>query len=494
MAAKHSFAAKWPIHFRKESIYIMNIDPIQRTDRAMRARRQLLQLTCVLALCVPMVACGGSQKRETIKLADGTTATVPPKKAIEQFEKAVKSYEGSKGKNISSVKGHLEDAVSIDAKFSKAWFNLGVIQEREGKTADAKKSYAKAADTSDRFAAPHVNLGKIAMAEGNRDEAMAQFRQAVSEDDFNPEAHNNLSVLMREKKDYKEAIKHARQSLAGNANNTSAYANLALIYYTMDLNDVAKLVVLNALKIDEKNPDVWNTYGLIELKNNNVTDAIKHFQKSIKLKPDHLQALMNLGAIMLSVRDYQRSITLFEEALKYDKKNREAVISIAVAKRGMGDLKEAERLYKSILKDDSGNHLALYNLAILEHEHLAQATILGVGGDPPGEDPVAQMEWSIQNMTKALKNYESAREYYSSFLNAYKGDKHRKEAESRMAQVQNLLTVTRTQIEELKEQKEIVAEDMKVQAAQDAQDAKDAAAAKIAEDKEEKEAPKEEPK
>lgn len=476
--------------------YTMTIHPIERTRCAPSARRHLLQLTCILALCVPLVACGGAEKREEIQLADGRKVSVPPKKAIEQFEKAVKSYEGSQGKDLSSVKGHLEDAVEIDAKFSKAWFNLGVIQEKEGKVDEAKKSYAKAADTSDRFAAPHVNLGKIAMTEGNRDEAMAQFRQAVAEDDFNPEAHNNLSVLMRQQKDYKEAIKHARQSLAGNANNTSAYSNLALIYYTMDLNDVAKLVVLNALKIDEKNPDVWNTYGLIELKNNNVTDAIKHFQKTIELKPDHLQALMNLGAIMLSVRDYERSITLFEEALKYDKKNREAVISIAVAKRGKGDLKEAERLYKSILEDDPGNNLALYNLAILEHEHLAQATILGVGGDPPGDDPVAQMEWSIQNMSKALKNYESAREYYSSFLNAYKGDKYRKEAESRMAQVQKLLDVTRTQIEELKEQKEIVAQDMKLQAEQEAQDAKDAAAAKIAEQKEEesKEESKEAPK
>ena len=445
--------------------------------------RRLFHLLCLLSFCIPMVACGGGEVRKEVKLADGTTAYVPPKKAIDKFEKAVKSYEISKGRDLATVKGHLEDAVEIDSKFSKAWFNLGVIQEKEGKLEEAKKSYVKAADTSDRFAAPHVNLGKIAMAEGNRDEAMAQFRQAVAEDDFNPEAHNNLSVLMRQEKQHKKAIDHARQSLAGNANNTSAYANLALIYYAMDLNDVAKLVILNALKIDEKNPDVWNTYGLIELKNNNVTDAIKHFQKAIELKPDHLQALLNLGAIMLSVRDYERSITLFEEALKHDKKNREAVISIAVAKRGMGDLKEAERLYKSILEQDSGNHLALYNLAILEHEHLAQATLLGVDSEPPGDDPVAQMEWSIQNMSKAMKNYESAREYYSSFLNAYKGEKHRKEAESRMAQVQNLLEITRTQIDELKEQKEIVAQDMKLQAEQEAQDAKDAAAAKIAEEK-----------
>lgn len=414
---------------------------------------RVASLGAMIAMAFVLTGCPSGPKGQTkTKLVNGQKKKVyvPPKRAIEDFEKAVKVYQGSKGQNLDDVKDHLEDAVKVDNRFAKAWFNLGVVHEKKGEIKEAKAAYKKAADASETFAAPHVNLGRLALKEKKRDEALAQFKQAIAEDPFNPEANNNMSVLLREAKDYKSAVQHARRSLAGNANNTNAYANLALIYYAMGFNDVAKLVTLNAIKLDKNNPDVWNTYGLIELKNNNVTDAISHFKQAIQLKNDHVEALMNLGAIVLSVRDYPRAITLFEEVLKHDKDNKEAFISIAVAKRGQGKLKEAEKMYKEVLKKDSNNYLALFNLAILEHEHLAQATMLGDGTDAPGDDPVKAMEWSINNMTKALKNYERAREYYSSFLQAYQGDKYRKDAEKRMAQVQKLIDVTKTQIDELK--------------------------------------------
>lgn len=413
----------------------------------------------IVLLAFMLGACGTTPSKKDGDLTDPSSKNyLPPKKAIEEFEKAVKAYEASGGKELGDVEDSLEEAVEIDKNFARAWFNLGVVYERKGELDKAREAYKKAAAAGPKFGHPHVNLGKLAMDAGDRNAAISQFEQAISKDSFNSQAHNNMCVIMRQNKQFEKAISHARQSLAGDASNTAAYANLALTYYEMGYNDVAKLVILNALKISEKDADLWNTYGLIELKNNDVTSAIAHFSKAIELKKDHVPALLNLAAIVLSVRDYERAISLFEEALKYDKTNTEATISIAVAKRGMGELGEAEKMYKAVLEKDRNNYLAIFNLAVLEHEHLAQATLLGLGGDPPPEDPVAQMDWTIQNMTKAIKNYEKARDYYSNFLQVYTGDKYRKEAEERIAQVQKLIDVTNGQISELQVAKEETAQ------------------------------------
>lgn len=425
----------------------------------MRSQFKTMKLSsALLGLMFCLSACSTTPEKPDGPNVINGQSNLPPKKAIEEFEKAVKIYESSKGKDLDGVEDSLEEAVSVDKNFARAWFNLGIVYERKGDKKKAREAYENAAAAGPKFGPPHVNLGKLSMDAGDRAAAISQFQQAISKDSFNSQAHNNMCVIMREDKNYEQAVQHARQSLAGDASNTGAYANLALTYYEMGYNDVAKLVILNALKITEDDADLWNTYGLIELKNNDVTSAISHFTKATTLKKDHVAALLNLGAIVLSVRDYERAIKLFEEVLKYDKGNLEAQISIAVAKRGLGELKEAEALYKSVLEKDRENYLAIFNLAVLEHEHLAQATLLGIGGPPAPDDPVKQMEWNISNMNNAIKNYEKARDYYSNFLQVYKGDKYRKEAEERIAQVQELITLTRAQIDDLTTAKQEVAQ------------------------------------
>lgn len=441
---------------------------------------------CVLAVCVlGLSACkstdaGGGSGGTASSMGQLKEKELPKKEAIDEFNKAKVAFERG---DISGAKSKLESAISSDKRFSKAYFNLGVLNETEGNKKEAQKFYQQAADASDRFAAPHVALGYLAMEKGDKDAAWEHFQKAVAEDKFNPEANNNIAVMLRMRKEYKEAIRFARRSLAGDAEDTGTYANLAMIYYDMGLNDVAKLVVENALQISEKDADVWNTYGLIELKNKNVTLAIKMFDKALKLNPDFVPGLMNMGAIQLSVRNYPRAIELFEKALKLKKNDVEARISIAVAKRGMGNLKEAERVYSEVLKEDANNPLALFNMGVLHHEHLAQAAISGEGDAP--SDPVKQMEWTTKNMEKAVTHYEKGREFYAKFLDTYEGDREEwsTDARKRVDGIAKLISTMREQIDQLEEQTEELRSMMQQQAAQQkaaAAAAKKAAAAKAA--------------
>ena len=374
---------------------------------------------------------------------------LPKAEAIDEFNKGRDAY--ARGELDEAIK-RMEGAASIDDRFSKAYFNVGVIYEEKGDKGKAREYYTRAANASTRFASPHVNLGRMALVEDKTDEAWGHFQDALKEDPYDPQAHNNVSVMLRERKEYKEAVRHARRILVADSQNTKAYANLALIYYEMGLKDVSRLVVQNALLITEEDPDLWNTYGLIELADNDVTAAISRFRKALELEPDHVPALMNMGAIVLSVRDYERAISLFEKALEHRPGEIEAKVSIGVAKRGLGDLVEAERIYKDVLKEDPNNPLALFNLGILEQEHLAQDTLMGEGTEPP-EDPVGQLRWNADNLEKAVANYERGREFFQKFVDTYDGDK-----QEYVAEASGRIKDCGKQIESAKQQAELLRE------------------------------------
>lgn len=442
-----------------------------------------LRVLALLALVSLGFACGGAPNAKEESIKETPQGGTTNEEAIKSFEDAVQLYQKGESKNLAQVQALLEDAVDEDPNFGKAWFNLGIIHHVSGRTEEARTAYLKAKEVSPALGDPIVNLGMLQVEAGEFDAARAKFEEAIQVDKFNPAAHSNISVYFRKDKDFPKAVRHARLSLAGDSQNLDAYANLARAYYDMEAHDVALLVCLNAEKINDKLPDIANIKGLVWLAKNDVTEAIRQFRRATELDPNHVAALMNLGAVILNVRDYAESIKLFERVLALEPGNTEAKVSIAVAKRGLGDLAAAEAIYAEVLQKEPENALVQFNLGVLEHEHLAQNAMIGIGrGDPP-QDPVQSMDWTVGNMEEAVKHYDKAITHYRRFLDYERaGDTEaRNDANDRIAQVQKLIDVTSTQIPELKRQKIELEQDMKAMAEEEKRMAEEAKAAEAAE-------------
>ena len=345
--------------------------------------------------------------------------------AVASFKAAVALYQKEGNQALPQVEAKLQEALEVLPSFGKAWFNLGLVYELQGKQEEARQAYGKAHEANPRLGAPLVNLGMMALEEGDAGRAWDLFKRAEEAEPFNPQAQNNLSVMLREKGDYLEAVSHARRSLAGEPRNTRAFANLARIWYERGNYDVAKLVLINGIKIDEEkvkeeksyrsNPDLPNLMGLVALAQNNVTGAAKLFQDALQIDSEHVSAHMNMGAILMNMRDYETALKHFNKVLELEPKNLDAKVSVAVAFRAMGDLKKSRRVYEEVLKADPGNAIVQFNLGVLEQEHLAQDAMLG-DETQPTEDPVKMMETNVANMGKAITHYEKAVQHYRNFL------------------------------------------------------------------------------
>ena len=176
-----------------------------------------------------------------------------------------------------------------------------------------------------------------------------------------------------------QAIKNLRRALAIDSDDMAAYNLLATIFYLTAENDVSKLklaelVCKQAKDANDKYAPIYNSLGLIKLKEKNVTGALEEFKKAVALDPKLAEAQMNIGSIGLSSRQYERAEEAFSAVLKLQPNNIDAIIGLGVAARGERKFDDAEKWYKKAAELDSKNCMTSYNLGLLYHDYKTDAT------------------------------------------------------------------------------------------------------------------------
>jgi tetratricopeptide (TPR) repeat protein len=423
------------------------------------------------ALLVSIFAIGCSTSGGVSTTGDiPTSDTNQPQKVVDDgarklFERAVSLYGNTaKGGDLSKVESLLERAVSKDDCFARAHFNLGVVKQEQGDFDDAIDAYREAHGCDGTFAAPLVNTGIIYMSQGESDKAFEIFERAIGVEEFNPQANINLAVIYRQRagaadnqEDYLKAVNHVRRALAGDSTSVPAYNTLARVYFDLGKFDLARLVCLNAMDLEkgENDPDILNTLGLIFMKLDDVTTALRQFKKAVEANPDYVDAHLNIGSIALSTRDSATAIKHFELVIALEPSHVEANLSLAVAYRQAGELDKGMAGYEKVLTLDAENAQAVFNIAVMHHEIRA--------AEAPNPDV-------------AVENYRTAIEFYRKFLSYEKrGDTElRQDADRRIANCVQLIEAQEQLKEILKEEQENLKRQEEAAKAEEAASAGDA--------------------
>ncbi len=385
------------------------------SNRHLRSVLSLIRNAAVAAAVSGLVvACGGSKTRSGL---GGDTPPPPPKQAgkagsdagpagakkpprkiskdaRKDYTKAIEYYKKQAATDWSS--GACENSAdkflsvaSEHPKLVEARYMAGLSYHHCKMSEKAEAQYQQALKVDSSHAPSLSNLGELYFQAGKVKAAKKYWDAALAADSKIVAARNNLAWLMIEKlrvttdkaswKNLEEsARKQLSAALAVDNDNVKTYVLYGLLYLegserNKSRLDLAKLLLDEGAKRNDKYAALYNARGLLQMKRNNQSEALKNFNKAVTLDPKFAEARMNVGNITLGFRKYDTAEEQFTEVLKLQPDSYDALIGLGVAKRGLGKLDEAEDNYKKARKLDSKKGASYFNLGVLYKDFRANS-------------------------------------------------------------------------------------------------------------------------
>jgi tetratricopeptide (TPR) repeat protein len=302
------------------------------------------------------------------------------------------------------------------ADLVEAQVMAGLSYERCNLLSDAEKAYQAATHMKGdptKIAMAVSNLGTLYFKAGKVDGARQYWDTAVKANGKLSGARINLAAMdieqMRKIKNakdpsWKKLEEDARinlsNALGANSESVEAYTNYALLYmegYEVNKNrlDLAKLMLDEAKKRNEKYAPLQNAYGLWYLHKGRLNEALAGFNAAVQLDPKFVEARLNAGHLTVNFRKYDQAKEMFSKALEIAPKNYDAMVGLGFAQRGLNDFDGAEASYKKAIQIDGRQGDAYYNLGVLYKGFKATHSA---------------------DLPASIKAYQTAKDYFQQFL------------------------------------------------------------------------------
>jgi len=160
-----------------------------------------------------------------------------------------------------------------------------------------------------------------------------------------------------------------RIALRDDPSSAEALYGIGSVYLDQQKAAEARDSFERALKLRASYPDTlansWNNLGLLDGREGHIDEAIAHFQEAIKLSPDHLIALNNLGSAYRQQRRWPDARKTYERALEVNSNDAEANYGLGMVFAQNGDTAQAFDFLQKALKLRPAYPEALNNLGIL---------------------------------------------------------------------------------------------------------------------------------
>ena len=192
---------------------------------------------------------------------------------------------------------------------------------------------------------------------GDADQARRLYREILSLDPQQPDANNLMGLLCLQCKEPVKAIRHIKRALQSAPGEARSYANLGVAYKDLGRMQEAADAFSEAVRLQPDNDEYLSSHGnALRLAGNPMkavtvleaalrkfsgnpglchnlalaqndagavlnrsgepAEAIVHFQRALELKPDHAQALLNLGLTLEQVGEAEGAEHHYRAAIR----------------------------------------------------------------------------------------------------------------------------------------------------------------------------------
>ncbi|HEY3756878.1 MAG TPA: tetratricopeptide repeat protein [Opitutaceae bacterium] len=219
--------------------------------------------------------------------------------------------------------------------------NLGLDEEKAGRTEAARTHFEMALAARSEFPEAEVNWGDTWLKAGQVSRAIPAYRRAIDEKPDFPDAHARLALALARTGDWSGAaeqygdastLRPAEEDLHrewGNALGNSRRVNEAIVQYR------------EALRLQPDDEAARASLGLALVETGDLDGAIAELKQALRGQPGAADAEEYLGYALAKSHRWDEAIASYREALKGDAGNPDLHYNLADALQAVGRMDEA---------------------------------------------------------------------------------------------------------------------------------------------------------
>ncbi|HEY3257175.1 MAG TPA: tetratricopeptide repeat protein [Polyangiaceae bacterium] len=355
-----------------------------------------------LALSVGSAACGGGAAASKGAAAPGQEGSAPPAATVgptpaggqygvsdaptnaesasnrpKMNAAAATAYaagmDAFKKGDLAGAKNQFTQATQADPKAYQAFYSLGVVKERTNETSAALTAYRQATTIVADYEPAIVGYSVLLARTGKPDDAISFLTQRQGQMPKSAAVSAALAEVKSIQGNSGEAQRLAQEALKLNPDYRPAMVTLARDHYRSRRLDLALYALKGILDgygeenppRDKNNAEARLIRGLIYKEQGLRGPAIQELQKALELRPDLVEARVQLSSYYLESGNAADAQQLLEPALKYDADNVVAHLNLGDAYRLLGRPADAKRELEWVKKRDPSVAQVHYNLGLL---------------------------------------------------------------------------------------------------------------------------------
>ena len=278
-----------------------------------------------------------------------------------------------KNGDLAGAKTQFTQATQADSKAYQAFYSLGVVRERVNETSGALTSYRQATTVVADYEPAIVAYAVLLARTGKPDDATEFLNQRQASMPKSAAVTAAMAEVKSIQGNSGEAQRLAQEALKLNPDYRPAMVTLARDHYRSRRLDLALYALKGILDgygeenppRDKNNAEAHLIRGLIYKEQGLRAPAIQELQKALELRPDLVEARVQLSSYFLEAGNAADAQQLLEPALKFDADNVIAHLNLGDAYRLLGRPADSKRELEWVKARDPSVAQVHYNLGLL---------------------------------------------------------------------------------------------------------------------------------
>src|SRR5262249_33987191 len=239
--------------------------------------------------------------------------------------------------------------VFVSPPADRSYFQYGLELSEQGYDAAALAAFERVVK-ADPSAIAFYNLGTLDMRVGRTPAAKTAFEQALAANPEYAAAHTTLGALLAQEGDAPGAIAHLRRALAAKPDDADAMNDLGYVLFQTGQREEALTLYQQALQLRPDFPEALNNIGIFYGQQRDFAQAESWFKQAIARRPTYGEAANNLALVLAARGDPSTAIGLLERLLTDNPTFEPAYVTLCRLYVATGQQSEGVRILERLLQ------------------------------------------------------------------------------------------------------------------------------------------------